>query len=141
MTKKESTWDVKGLLPTNVGQIERKSVLLNFGKKYQLQAQNRIIQVADPFILWLTNKTCFYIRYIGKKWNIHKILLLIDKMKYQCIKQCFYLQFIITIIYNICFISFLYTINLNYTVIKCWNLEKFRYLYVQKGVGKLFDTR
>ena len=67
MTKKESTWDVKGLLPTNVGQIERKSVLLNFGKKYQLQAQNRIIQVADPFILWLTNKTCFYIRYIGKK--------------------------------------------------------------------------
>lgn len=67
MTKKESTWDVKGLLPTNVEQIERKSVLLNFGKKYQLQAQNRIIQVADPFILWLTNKTCFYIRYIGKK--------------------------------------------------------------------------
>lgn len=67
MTKKERTWDVKGLLPTNVGQIERKSVLLNFGKKYQLQAQNRIIQVADPFILWLTNKTCFYIRYIGKK--------------------------------------------------------------------------
>lgn len=67
MTKKESTWDVKGLLPTNVEQIERKQVLLNFGKKYQLQAQNRIIQVADPFILWLTNKTCFYIRYIGKK--------------------------------------------------------------------------
>ena len=67
MTKKESTWDVKGLLPTNVEQIERKSVLLNFGKKYRLQAQNRIIQVADPFILWLTNKTCFYIRYIGKK--------------------------------------------------------------------------
>lgn len=67
MTKKERTWDVKGLLPTNVEQIERKSVLLNFGKKYQLQAQNRIIQVADPFILWLTNKTCFYIRYIGKK--------------------------------------------------------------------------
>lgn len=116
MAKKERTWDVKGLLPTNVQRIKRKSVLLNFGKKYQLQAQNRIIQVADSIILQLTNKTCFNIRYVSKKWNIHKILLLIDKIKYLKMK---YVQPIITIIYNICFIPFLYTINLNYSVIKC----------------------
>lgn len=61
-------------------------------EKYQLQAQNRIIQVADSIILQLTNETCFNIRYVGKKWNINKILLLIDKMKYQCIKQLVFLS-------------------------------------------------